>query len=171
MAKFYLLVNFFGTPEKRAGMSDAEKRAIPKWSQGSFWTNVPCGDNGAIFSSSATALTASAIASMSANETQTITIGGVSQTVAQRKDATALNLSDDKWRYCASPYSGSNKGGNYMVTDSQHKVMWSSIHEDFDTYVTASKLTDDEVKFQNPREKGSSAQTSQSPLNPPGSVT
>ena len=58
-----------------------------------------------------------------------------------------------------------------MVTDSQHKVMWSSIHEDFDTYVTASKLTDDEVKFQNPREKGSSAQTSQSPLNPPGSVT
>ena len=170
MAKYYLLVNFFGTPKKRVGMSDAEMSAIPKWSVGSFWTNVPCGASGAIHSSSANALTASAKLSMSAHASETITIGGVSQTVTQRKDATALNLVDDKWRYCAAPESGSGKGGNYIVTDSAHKVMWTNIHEDFDTYVTASKLTDNEVKFQNPRKKGPSQQTSEEPMNPPGST-
>ena len=27
MAKYYLLVNFFGTPKKRVGMSDAEMKS------------------------------------------------------------------------------------------------------------------------------------------------
>ena len=151
-------------------MTDAEIRAIPKWTKGSFMITLPVGDGGDTYSSSVNALTASAKASMSVNLAGSFTVGGVSKTYAQRKDYTHLSASDDTWHYASPPNSGSNGGGIYTVVDDDWKVVWSSVWEDFDTYVTASKVHPDDVKYNHPKNKGNQRSTGDSPVSPPGST-
>ena len=159
---YWLAVNWFGNPEALTGSSDAEMRKVPKTAQGTFFKLIRSG-------SDAQELTASALISESTNLSASLVIGGTSMLFKDRRDYTSASVADDKGYYRGTGHSqsisdgvGGKGGSHYIVLDDQFNPMWSSVHEQWNTYYQAGKVLPIDVEKNNPRKVGKSKATSNS---------